>query len=416
MKLDISKVVNGCRLGSIRHLGKNADQVLDVPGCILYTRCGAAPHLTQETLETIEKMPAVTQVTLSTLAEHQEVLEDYKAGAASFLGVPNSVLYCSLHDPASPFPTGFMTNKTVSVWGSGGRIEMTPSKFMALQAAVKPDWFQSMADGDTSGQHTSWKRVRKSVDRTLVFLDECLKLQKESPNLKNSQVFGVVEGADVLEERVRSAQETAKRPVAGFVLDGFQNHTMSKELQSKLISAIMAELPDDKPRLIQGIGRPDDVLDCVEAGVDLFESFFPYQVTERGCALSFNYSYQIDPETEVLIKNNIVNDEVAGESCTEVLEGQMTSFEMDLKDKRYCDDFSPLLHDCSCYCCRNHTRAYIHHLLITNELLSGVLLMIHNFHHYFGFFRSLRQALQDGHLDKLKQHLVGQRCLDPQKT
>lgn len=70
--------------------------------------------------------------------------------------------------------------QTVSVWGSGGRIEMTAAKFMTLQAAVQPDWYTSMADGETWQGSVSRKRVRKSVDRTLAHLDECLVTQQRS--------------------------------------------------------------------------------------------------------------------------------------------------------------------------------------------------------------------------------------------
>ncbi|MEQ2195031.1 hypothetical protein XENOCAPTIV_006405, partial [Xenoophorus captivus] len=110
-------------------------------------------------------------------------------------------------------------------------------------------------------------------------------------------VFGVVEGGDILEERVRSARETAKRPVAGFCLDGFQTGAMDQALRSQLITAVTKELPEDKPRLLQGVGRPDEVLACVEAGVDLFEGFLPFQTTERGCALCFSFDVTLDPES-----------------------------------------------------------------------------------------------------------------------
>lgn len=70
---------------------------------------------------------------------------------------------------------------------------------------------------------------------------------------------------------------------------------------------------------------------------------------------------------------------------------------------RYQEDFDPLVRGCSCYCCKNHTRAYIHHLLVTNELLAGVLLMMHNFEHYFGFFHSIREALRSDRLAQLKE-------------
>ncbi|MEQ2305272.1 Queuine tRNA-ribosyltransferase accessory subunit 2, partial [Ameca splendens] len=160
----------------------------------------------------------------------------------------DTVLYCSLHDPAAPCPTGHTTNKTVSVWGSGGRIELKVDKFMALQKTVQPDWYQSMADGETWQTSTSRKRVRKSVDRTLAHLDECLTVHQKSQELDGVGVFGVVEGGDILEERVRSARETAKRPVAGFCLDGFQTGAMDQALRSQLITAVTKELPEDKPR------------------------------------------------------------------------------------------------------------------------------------------------------------------------
>lgn len=66
--------------------------------------------------------------------------------------------------------------------------------------------------------------------------------------LQGSVMFGAIEGGDVLEERLRSARETAKRPVGGFLLDGFQGSAMAKETKLKLIASVTAELPEDKPR------------------------------------------------------------------------------------------------------------------------------------------------------------------------
>ncbi|XP_078479237.1 queuine tRNA-ribosyltransferase accessory subunit 2, partial [Lampetra planeri] len=317
------------------------------------------------------------------------------------------VLYCSLHDPATSCPTGYATNKTVSVWGSGGRIELTVAKFMALQKCVQPDWYQSMADGETWLNSTSRKRVRKAVDRTLSYLDECLLVHQNSKELQGVEVFGVVEGGDILEERVRSARETAKRPVAGFCLDGLHTGSMAQALRTQIINAVTKELPEDKPRLLQGVGRPDEVLACVEAGVDLFESFFPFQVTERGCALCFSYDISPDPELAVLkLKEETESAQIGDHDVYD--QTQMTAFEISLKDKRYRDDFRPLVEGCGCYCCTNHQRAYLHHLLVTNELLAGVLLMIHNTAHYHGFFRSLREALASDKLDIFKSRVLGE--------
>ncbi|XP_018529369.1 queuine tRNA-ribosyltransferase accessory subunit 2 isoform X1 [Lates calcarifer] len=417
MKLEFSRVIQGrSRLGVLKGLGRNGQDSMEVPGCLLYTHFGTVPHLTQDTLHTLSNLPSVTQVTLSNIAEHQEVLEEFKDGFRKFAGLHDTLLYCSLHDPAAPCPTGYTTNKTVSVWGSGGRIELTVAKFMALQKIVQPDWYQSMADGETWQNNTSRKRVRKSVDRTLTHLDECLVVHQNSQELDGVEVFGVVEGGDILEERVRSARETAKRPVAGFCLDGLQTGSMDQTLRTQLIAAVTKELPEDKPRLLQGVGRPDEVLACVEAGMDLFESFFPFQVTERGCALCFDFNISPDPERAgrappAVLELNGGERDTAGETQPNGDHNlddqtQMTSFEIDLKDKRYQDDFRPLVEGCGCYCCKNHQRAYLHHLLVTNELLAGVLLMIHNTAHYHGFFGALREALANDQLDLLKDRVL----------
>ncbi|XP_071665285.1 queuine tRNA-ribosyltransferase accessory subunit 2 isoform X2 [Patagioenas fasciata] len=331
--------------------------------------------------------------------------------------MPDMVLYCSLHDPVTPCPSGYNTNKTVSLWGNSGRMEMTASKFMDIQRAIQPDWFQCISDGDTISGEAGRKRAKKSVDRSLSFLDVCLQLLEESLELQGSVMFGAIEGGDILEERLRSARETAKRPVGGFLLDGFQGRAMAKETKLKLVAAVTAELPEDKPRIIHGVGKPDEVLECIERGVDIFESFFPFQVTERGCALVFSYDYHSGPEAAALKQNGVQDPEKndAEENQDEISKAdpEMTPFEIFLKDKRYQDDFGPLLEGCTCYCCRRHTRAYIHHLLVTKELLAGVLLMMHNFQHYFSFFSAIQNALRDNKLDQLKKLVFRQALQGP---
>ncbi|ERE74853.1 queuine tRNA-ribosyltransferase subunit QTRTD1 [Cricetulus griseus] len=223
MKLSLTKVVNGCRLGKIQNLGKAGDCTVDIPGCLLYTRTGSAPHLTHHTLHNIHGVPAMAQLTLSTLAEHQEVLAEYKKGVGSFIGMPESLFYCSLHDPVSPGPAGYVTNKSVSVWGFGGRVEMTVSKFMAIQEALQPDWFQCLSDGEAScAEATSIKRARKSVDRSLLFLDSCLRLQEESESKP------IMKRYELMETKL-------------------WNPTIT-ETRLHLLSSVTAELPEDKPR------------------------------------------------------------------------------------------------------------------------------------------------------------------------
>ncbi|CAN2387746.1 queuine tRNA-ribosyltransferase [Pristimantis euphronides] len=407
MKLTLSRVSGGARLGVL----SSGEKTLEVPGCLLYTRTASPPHLTHDTLRSIAGVPPVAHLTLTTLAEHHEVLEEYKEGIGKFAGLSDTLLYCSVNDPVTLSPAGYNTNKTVSIWGSGGRLELTPQKFISLQSALKVDWIQCLSDGEVMAEGCSRKRAKKSVDRSLAFLDECLKLMSENEALKQKVVIGAIEGGDLQEERLRSARETAKRPVSGFLLDAFQGNSVSLEAKLNLISAVTAELPEDKPRLIHGVGRPDEVMDCIERGVDLFDSTFSYEVTERGCALCFNHQYQLDPETAgepqrpVLDQEELSNGEKNEEESEdpEIDRGNISAYEICLKEKRFREDFRPLVQGCTCYCCSHHSRAYVHHLLTSKELLAGILLMTHNFQQYFSFFRSIRQAISDGKFPDLKQ-------------
>ncbi|XP_078686964.1 queuine tRNA-ribosyltransferase accessory subunit 2-like [Branchiostoma floridae x Branchiostoma belcheri] len=415
MKVILSNVVNGCRVGSITELGRHGNRVLEFPGCLLYTRCGAAPHLTYDVLQKVDGLPLAAQLTLPTLAEQHHVVQDFQQGIGKFTGMEDFFLYCSVQDPAVREATGYNFNKGVSVWGSGGRIKLEVADFMAIQKAFRPDWYQCLCDGDTTSPDTSNKRLRKSVDRTLNFLDECLEIHQKSQELKGSEILGVIEGGDLLEERLRSARETCKRPVAGFVLDGFQSFAMERETRKNLLKAVLEILPEDKPRIIHAVSRPDEVLEAVECGVDLFDSSFPFQVTERGSALVFPFSKRAassDDNDETVIQSpdesrqeTTENQQTQGSN--EDTLPQRTMFEIDLNDReKYAWDFRPVLPGCSCYCCQNHSRAYIHHLLQTGELLARVLLMMHNFHHYFGFFTAIRESLQQGTFQELKATLT----------
>ncbi|KAA8580756.1 hypothetical protein FQN60_013714 [Etheostoma spectabile] len=403
VKLELTRVVQGrSRLGVLKGLGRTGQHSLEVPGCLLHTHVGTVPHLTQDTLHTLSNLPSVTQVTLSNIAEHQEVLEEFKDGFRKF-----------------------------AVWGSGGRIELTVAKFMALQKAVQPDWYQSMADGETWQNNTSRKRVRKSVDRTLAHLDECLLVHQKSQELEGVEIFGVVEGGDILEERVRSARETAKRPVAGFCLDGLQTGSMDRALRTQLITALTKELPEDKPR---GFSLPAFIVPhkCSTPGGDgesgsssefEKEDLKEAVVTERGCALCFGFDISPDPELAGRAPHAVLGLDEERDMAGETQQNgdlnlddqtQMTSFEINLKDKSYQDDFRPLVEGCGCYCCKNHQRAYLHHLLVTNELLAGVLLMIHNTAHYQAFFGALREALAIDKLDLLKRRVLRERARQTQ--
>lgn len=403
----------GSRCGLIKELGCHANLAIETPTCLMYTRAGAVPHLTWDLVENIKCRPQCVQLTCATLVDQQDSLSKFGKGIAQFASIPeDGIIYASVQDPAHPARTGYNDKKGVSVFTCAGRTKIDLGLFITLQEAIQPHWFEALCDGDTP-QGCSVKRTRKAVDRTLSLLDACIEAQQKSEKLRQSDILGVIEGGQILDERQRSAKETALRPVSGFVLDALADQQMDSSTRFELIEAVLKELPDSKPRLLPGVGKPTDVLQAVEAGIDIFDSSYPYQVTQRGWALVFpcevppvHSQVIVDEGSTGLSQLQQVKDASDGQGENDQIDPR---FELDLSENRFAEDLSPVLNGCDCYCCTHHTKAYINHLLNVNELLARVLLMDHNCHHYFEFFHSIRTSIKDGTFQKLKEATVNNR-------
>ena len=142
------------------------------------------------------------------------------------------------------------------------------------------------------------------------------------------------------------------------------------------------------------------VLDLVSLGIDMFESSFSYHATVNGQALDFKNFITRPTPTHVNEDCPTINgSEEKGPLIKEIVSPH--PYTMSLKDEIYKDDFSPLVSSCSCYTCRCHTRAYIYHLLATNEMLGPTLLMIHNLFHFGRFFVASRESINSGKFEQM---------------
>lgn len=260
---------------------------------------------------------------------------------------------------------------------SSGRRVVGPAKYMEIVNACKPDLWVSLPD-----EVPSWvaeKRNRLSVDRTLQWLDHCLSLQ---PAEYGNRCLGVVVGSGSIEERIRSAEQTATRDVAGFSLGGFG---MGEDAAQRAVQmeAVIAKLPKEKLRHVSGIGLPEEVLQAVGAGIDLFDSIYPFMLTKGGYAMTF----PLDMENA---SRSLDSESTAGE----LAKSGQDSAKINLRSVAYKLDNAPLVTGCKCYTCQKHSRAYINHLLNTHEMLAQTLLEIHNTYHYLEFFRAIRHAIK----------------------
>uniref|UniRef100_A0A2C9U2W4 tRNA-guanine(15) transglycosylase-like domain-containing protein n=1 Tax=Manihot esculenta TaxID=3983 RepID=A0A2C9U2W4_MANES len=182
-----------------------------------------------------------------------------------------------------------------------------------------------------------------------------------------------------------------KKVSSGFWIGGFGLGESMLE-RPALLEAVMDSLPEEKPRLICGLGLPEEVLQGVATGVDLFDSSYIYNLTLGGFALTFPLDR--------------IETNASGFQSTDMGVDQT---KINLKATVYRKDTSPIVASCTCYTCLNHTKAYINHLLNVHEMLAQTLLEIHNTHHYLGFFRSIREAIKDGKFEQFRQMFIQRR-------
>ncbi|GBL96646.1 Queuine tRNA-ribosyltransferase accessory subunit 2 [Araneus ventricosus] len=361
------------------------NEIFKTPMIMAYTRGGTIPHLTFNSVQRLEDQKMLLLQTLPTVVEFKDPVKEQGKGLNAFVGLPEYPFHVSVQDPGTLTPTGFNVNKGVSVWCEGGKKKLTPGEFMEIIKSYRPVSYQALCDSDTP-LGCSKKRLNKSVDNSLRFLDSCLEEHQDCSELCDVAVFGTIQGGYDSFLRKKSATETASRAVDGFVIDGF--HVNGPDVENvdipkmkELLNEIFLILPKDKPRILHGAFEPEIMLEAIKYGIDIFDSSYAYTLAETGEATIFPLS-----KIPEYFLNEITNCAAKRTKCSSVLT---------LKDDLYKADFHPVLEKCECYTCKHYTRAYIHHLLVTSELLAQILLMIHNLHHLSNFFKSIQNVLDN---------------------
>ena len=146
----------------------------------------------------------------------------------------------------------------------------------------------------------------------------------------------------------------------------------------KILDWVVPLLQDDKPRHLLGIGGVDDLFNSVERGIDMFDCVSPTRWARRGCLY-------IGPKEGGTIKNK---------------------FRMNIGRVQFKEDKKPISKDCSCYACKNYSRAYLRHLHLANELLYFRLASLHNMNFILRLMDKIRDSVNDGSFSKLKKEWV----------
>lgn len=402
------------RLGELTTTHKKASCTLTTPGCFMYARSGLLPHLTDDTRQGIVAEPRPWLVPLATVVEQLgvEVMEAYEDGYQSFISEPSQVLCLTTHDTFSTQLRMHRYNeeKSVSVWAPSGRQKFTAESYAKLVETFQFSTCTAPSDQIQVKEETA-KRCRKSRERSARFLDQFL----ASKMISECSVIAAVEGGQDIALREMSADDVAKREgVVGYSLSGLE---FTDKQFVPVLDAVLKRLPEVKPRFLFGVFSPLKILDAIERSVDVFDTTTACYATDRGCAFNFQIhcdasakqekDTSIDSQAEkangfpktTSIETNVLAEQQDSKS---EIRKDLRVFEMDMNDRRYFDDFRPLLADCTCYCCAKYTRAYVHHLLVTKEMLGGVLLTMHNLHHWLTWFAAVRDRIRDGTLAEMR--------------
>lgn len=364
--------------------GASDAERFSTPMCLLYTQAGSVPHLTYDMLHKIKGVdhhPALFP--LPPIANFSNSVQEFGDGISKFAGMPTHPAFIRIQDPMKATPSGFNDKAGVSIWDQGGRVHLNVPSFMRIMESFKPSCYQALCDSDTPKDATR-KRLQRAVERTTSLLDQCVAAKSVSSALRDSCILGTVVGGYSKEHRHISAKEIAKRDVDGYVIEGFHvDGPASKSLKfeevNDLLEEVISFLPEDRPRFMHGILRPEFILKAAMSGIDVFDTSFANAVTDDGMALSFCCSCDNDKGLSLMLERDLLDHELA----------------LDMKDCQYRDQFVPLLEGCACYACRHFTRAYVNHLLNTGEMLAYVLLNLHNIHHFLNFFEAIRKFLKE---------------------
>ena len=256
---------------------------------------------------------------------------------------------------------------------NGDKLFLTPEVSMQIQRVLNSDivmQFDECTPYETAGHVTTEKEARASMELSLRWArrskDEFARL--ENPNA----LFGIVQGGMFEGLREASLAALVELDLPGYAIGGVSVGE-PKEQMRRIVAHTPQRLPAAKPRYLMGVGTPEDLVDGVAHGVDLFDCVMPTRNARNGHLF--------------------------------------TRFgDLRLRNARYRSDDRPVDETCSCHTCANFSRAYLHHLDRCGEMLGPMLASIHNLHYYVNLMREVREALDAGAFAAVAQRFAQDRA------
>lgn len=245
----------------------------------------------------------------------------------------------------------------------GKRLFLTPE--LSIQIQNKLDSDIAMSFDECPPASASYEYLKNSIERTLRWA----KRGKDVHSNENQSLFGIIQGGPHEDLRKYSAVETVKMDFDGYSIGGVANDGESKDDMYKAIDYSIPYIPKDKPRYLMGVGDPVDIIEGVIRGIDMFDCVLPTRLARHGNAFT-------------------------------------RTGKINIKNAKYKEDFTPIENDCDCYACKNYTKAYIRHLITSDETFGARLLSIHNIRFLIKLVEELRGAIKDGNIQEYREEFL----------
>ncbi|PLX80848.1 MAG: tRNA guanosine(34) transglycosylase Tgt [Desulfuromonas sp.] len=249
----------------------------------------------------------------------------------------------------------------------GSPLVLTPEISMEIQSALGSDIVMQFDECIPYPADRTY--VAESTTRSSAWAARCKQAYKGEGAL-----FGIVQGGMEKDLRAMSLEQLLEIGFDGYALGGMSVGE-GPDLMREILSHSAPLLPEESPRYLMGVGTPEDLVDSVCLGMDMFDCVMPTRNARNGLLF--------------------------------------TSFgKISIKQARYREDGEPIDPECDCYVCRNYSRAYLRHLYLSNEILSSVLNTHHNLHYYLRLMSGMRQAIEAGQMMSFRNDFYAKRQLD----
>ena len=251
----------------------------------------------------------------------------------------------------------------------GAEVFLGPETSIEVQHALDSDII--MVFDECTPYPASEEEAASSMRLSLRWADRCKTTHADHP----SALFGIVQGGMYPELRKESIDGLKNIGFDGYAIGGLSVGEPTDEML-KVLDGLNPSMPVDKPRYLMGVGKPEDIIEAVLRGVDMFDCVMPTRNARNG--------WLFTEHGDVKIRN-----------------------------ARYADDTGPIDKDCSCYTCRYYSRSYLRHLQRCNEILGSRLATIHNLHYYQQLMQGLRASIADNTLSQFVENFYRKRGTRP---